>query len=172
MSTLPWLRLSVIGALHYETTVADVASRTVGLSGLVASEMTYRAFTTIALTMTVGIIWGPLLNVFFTRGYLNRLQNPKPKKDNAGKSILSGFADHAMTAMFIGLICAYIGSYMGKLVIEKNPLPMITLIAAAIGMAIFTYFAEKKQKQWVDNFSVAGSMIVGMAVACAAGAWM
>ena len=53
---LPWLRLSVVGALHYETSVADIAAKSVGLSGLNASEMTEKAFTTIALLMTVGII--------------------------------------------------------------------------------------------------------------------
>ena len=40
---LPWLRLSVIGALHYETSVADIAARSIGLSGLNASEMTLTA---------------------------------------------------------------------------------------------------------------------------------
>lgn len=37
---LPWLRLSVIGALHYETQVAVGAAEAIGLSGLNASEMT------------------------------------------------------------------------------------------------------------------------------------
>ena len=40
---LPWLRLSVVGALHYETSVADIAARAIGLSGLNAAEMTARA---------------------------------------------------------------------------------------------------------------------------------
>ena len=31
---LPWLRLSVVGALHYETSVADIAAKSIGLSGL------------------------------------------------------------------------------------------------------------------------------------------
>ena len=37
---LPWLRLSVIGALHYETQVAEAAAEAVGLPGLSASAMT------------------------------------------------------------------------------------------------------------------------------------
>ena len=50
---LPWLRLSVVGALHYETSVADIAARGIGLSGLNADEMTATAYTTIALLLAV-----------------------------------------------------------------------------------------------------------------------
>lgn len=51
---LPWLRLSVIGALHYETSVADIAARNTGLDSLNAEQMTPTAFTTIAFTMQQG----------------------------------------------------------------------------------------------------------------------
>ena len=169
---LPWLRLSVIGALHYETTVADVAARAVGMSGLVASEMTFKAFCTIALLMTVGIIWGPIINTCFTKTYLNRLSNPKPKKEKKGPSPLAGFADTAMTAMFIGLISAYIGSYMGSLVNYGQYTQMLTVLFSAAAMAIFLYLAEKKQMAWVENFAVAGSMLVGMTAAVLAKLWL
>ena len=36
----PWLRLSVIGALHYETQVAQAAAEAVGIGGLSAADMT------------------------------------------------------------------------------------------------------------------------------------
>ena len=52
----PWLRLSVIGALHYETQVAQAAAEQVGLTSLSISEMTPEAFATIALLMSV-CIW-------------------------------------------------------------------------------------------------------------------
>lgn len=42
---LPWMRLSIIGALHYETTVAEIAATSTGMSGLVASEMTAQSYT-------------------------------------------------------------------------------------------------------------------------------
>ena len=168
---LPWLRLSVIGALHYETTVADVAARAVGLSGLVASEMTFKAFCTIALLMTVGIIWGPIINTVFTKSYLTRLSNPKPKKDKKA-SPLTGFADIAMTAMFIGLISAYIGSYVGNLVNYGKYVQLLTAVFSAAAMAGFLYLAEKKKMQWVENFAVAGSMLVGMTAAVLAGIWL
>lgn len=162
---LPWLRLSVVGALHYETSVADIAARSIGLSGLSASEMTLTAFTTIALVMSVGIIWGMVCTVFFNKGYLKRLQSPSKPGKSAGKS----FGDAAMTAMFIGLVSAYVGSYVGTLTSTGNILPLVVLVVSGAVMAVFTWFVEKKSAEWLESFSIAGSMLVGMAAAVALG---
>ncbi len=169
---LPWLRLSVVGALHYETSVADIAAKSIGLSGLNVDEMTLQAFTTIALLMTVGIIWGVVCMAVFGKGYCNKLQRSS-KKQGGGRS----FGDDAMTAMFIGLITAYIGSYIGQLVqlqsgglvITGQYLQLVTLVFSALAMAVFVFFAEKKKMAWLDNFSIAGSMLVGMAAAVVCG---
>lgn len=167
---LPWLRLSVVGALHYETSVADIAAKSVGLSGLNPAEMTLEAFTTIALLMTFGIIWGCVCTILFGKRYSSKLQ----RSSSGGRS----FGDSAMTAMFIGLITAYIGSYIGQLVqlrggglvVTGQYLQLIALAFSALAMAFFTYFAEKKNMIWLDNFSIAGSMLVGMAAAVVCGA--
>ena len=66
---LPWLRLSVIGNLQYEVNVADIAARSVGLSGLSIAEMTPTAFTTMALVMTCGILGGALLCLIALKAY-------------------------------------------------------------------------------------------------------
>ena len=159
---LPWLRLSVIGALHYETSVADIAARAIGLSGLNISEMTPSAYTTIALVMSAGIIWGMVLTVFFNKRYLSYLQKPK---NTASSKDRKGFGDVAMTAMFIGLVAAYVGSYVGTFTSTGNYMPLIVLAVSAAAMAVFTYFSEKRGQLWLDNFSVAGSMLFGMAAA-------
>jgi len=163
---LPWLRLSVIGALHYEASVADIAARNIGMSGLNATEMTAQAYITISLLMTVGIIWGMVCMILFGKRYCNRLQKP-----SAGKSGGTGFGDLAMKAMFIGLISAYIGSYIGGFVSlpSHDYMPLIVMAVSASAMAIFLYFVEKKQLTWLDNFSMAGSMLVSMAAAVIAG---
>ncbi len=36
-------------------------------------------------------------------------------------------------------------------------------------MALFVYLAEKKHITWVENFSIAGSMLAGMAAAVLVG---
>ena len=158
----PWLRLSVIGALHYETQVAQAAAEAVGIGGLSAADMTAQAFSTIALLMSVCIMWGMVLSIFFNKRYLGKL----------GGTGGAGFGDIAMTAMFIGLVSAYIGSYIGTIVsgnglftFTGNVMPLIVAIVSGAVMALFVYLAEKKKQGWVDSFSVAGSMLIGMAAA-------
>lgn len=165
---LPWLRLSVIGALHYETQVAQGAAESIGLSGLNISEMTPEAFTTIALLMSFCIIWGMVFSVLFNKRYLKKLSQPKA----SGGVSAGGFGDSAMTAMFIGLVSAYLGSYIGGFVSGKglftfqgNWLPIVVAAASGAAMALFIWLAEKKNAAWVESFSIAGSMLFGMAVA-------
>lgn len=165
----PWLRLSVIGALHYETQVAQAAAEQVGMSKLSAAEMTPQAFTTIALLMSLCILWGMLLSLILNKGYLKKLTGNSPKE---GGSKGGGFGDLAMSAMFIGLVSAYIGSYIGGFV-SKNGLftctgdwvPLLVVVVSGGVMALFTWIGNKQRFAWVENFSIAASMIVGMAAA-------
>ena len=165
----PWLRLSVIGALHYETQVAQAAAEQVGMTKLSAAEMTAGSFATIALLMSVCIMWGMVLSVFFNKKYTQKLTVSREK---AG----GGFGDLAMTAMFIGLVSAYLGSYIGGFVsgngfftFTGDWTPLVVAAVSALVMAMFVYLAERKKKAWVESFSVAGSMIVGMAAAVVVG---
>lgn len=169
---LPWLRLSVVGALHYEASVADLAARGAGMNGLNASELTLEAFTSIAFVMTVGIIWGMALMLTLGKSYCNRITRSN-KKTTGGRS----FADVAMTAMFVGLISAYLGSYIaqmvqvkgGGLVFTGNVLPLVTAGFSALAMAGMNYLVVKKKQGWVENFSIAGSMLIGMTAAVLCG---
>jgi len=163
----PWLRLSVIGALHYETQVASAAAEQVGIH-LSAGEMTTQAFSTIALLMSVCIVGGIVLSALFNKKYLNRLQGGGPNASRQG----GGFGDRAMAAMFIGMVSAYIGSYVGGFVSGGGLLafrgswtPLAVVAVSAGAMAVFTYFSEKKGMAWLDNFSIAGSMLCGMLAA-------
>ena len=163
----PWLRLSVIGALHYETQVADAAAEQLGVS-LGSGQMTAQAFPTIALLMSICIMWGMILSTLFNKKYLHRLQQGgKTETKKTG-----GFGDRAMAAMFIGMVSDYIGSYVGGWIsgggmfsFSGSWTPLVVVLAAALAMAVFTYFSEKKGMAWLDNFSIAGSMLVGMLAA-------
>ena len=163
----PWLRLSVVGALHYETQVAQAAAEQVGMASLSAAEMTPRAFTTIALLMSVCIMWGMLLSTLFSKRYLKKLGGGGGR----GGAGAAGFGDRAMTAMFIGLICAYIGSYTGTFVsggqfpFNGDWAPLAVAGVSALTMAGCVYLSEKKGVAWLESFSIAGSMLVGMAAA-------
>ena len=173
----PWLRLSVIGALHYETQVAQGAAEQVGLTSLSAAQMTPVAFSTIALLMSICIMWGMVLSFFFNKLYLSKMGG-KPKEDAGNKASVrkQGFGDAAMIAMFIGLVSAYIGSYIGGFVSGKGLFtfrgsltPIIVAAVSAAVMAVFTYLAEKKHMVWLESFSIAGSMLIGMLAAVLAG---
>ena len=184
----PWLRLSVIGALHYETQVAEAAAEAVGLDGLSASQMTAEAFSTIALLMSVCIMWGMVFSIFTCKGYTARLTaGSKGKPAAAGnsstadaqspskkKGAFAGFGDKAMTAMFIGLVSAYIGSYLGGWISGGGKeifafggswLPLAVAACGAAAMALFTLIKEKAKAEWVDSFSIAGSMLIAMTCA-------
>ena len=176
----PWLRLSVIGALHYETQVAQAAAEQVGLKSLSASEMTPVAFSTIALLMSICIMWGMILSFFFNKAYINKLSGKGKKAEadreageKAGRETeKAGIGDSAMVAMFIGLVSAYIGSYIGGFVsgeglftFKGDLTPIIVAVVSALVMAVFVYFSEKKHLVWLESFSIAGSMLVGMLVA-------
>ena len=163
----PWLRLSVIGALHYETQVAQAAAEQAGIGTLSAAAMTPSGFATIALLMSVCIMWGMILSVFFNKKYTSRLQGGAGKERKAG-----GFGDLAMEAMFIGLVSAYIGSYIGGFVSENGRFtftgdwtPLLVAAVSAGAMALLTWLAEKKGQAWLESFSVAGSMLAGMIAA-------
>lgn len=170
----PWLRLSVIGALHYETQVAAAAAEAVGLPELSGSAMTTQAFGTIALLMSVCIIWGMILSTLFNRRYLKKLHGAGEKKTGEKKG--PGFGDLAMSAMFIGMVSAYLGSYLGDFVSGQGLFtfrgswtPLAVAAVSAAAMALFTWLSEKKGLQWLDNFSIAASMLIGMAAAALIG---
>lgn len=161
----PWLRLSVIGALHYETQVAQGAAEQLGMQTLSAAEMTPQRFVTIALLMSFCIIWGMLLSVFFNKKYSKKLGL------GSGGGAAS-FGDTAMTAMFIGLCSAYLGSYLGAFV-SKNGIftfsgsyvPIVVATVSGAVMALCLWLSKKPRMAWLDSFSVALSMLCGMASA-------
>ena len=161
---LPWIRLSVIGALHYEGNVADLAARAAGMSGGLGSEpLTAPVFLTIALVMTAGILAGCILCVFCLKAYMKKVRGAAQKQKSGKK----GFGDYMFTAMFVGLVSAYIGSYLGEWTSAGNYMPLFVAAVSAAAMGLFEYLARKKGMTWLDNFSMAGSMLVGMAAAVA-----
>ena len=149
--------------------MALAAAEQVGLSSLSAAAMTPRAFATIAFLMSVCIMWGMILSFFFNKAYLKKLGGQKETSSSSGKP---GFGDSAMVAMFIGLVSAYIGSYIGGFVSGEGVLtfrgdltPIIVAAVSALVMACFIYLSEKKHLVWLESFSIAGSMLVGMLAA-------
>ena len=162
-----WLRLSVIGSLQYELNVAEIAAQSIGLTGLKLAELDIQSFVTIALVMTVGILGGLFYTIFFLKPYLKKVQ-AKPKADGDSKP---GFGAHATTALFIGLCGAYIGAYIGKAIprVDSDLMPLLVSVAAGLAMGVFEYLIQKKNMKQLENFSLAISMLFGMAFAVCLG---
>ena len=126
------------------------------------------SFVTIALVMTFGILGGVFCCIFFLKKYLTKLQaKPKSEPAKGEEKKKPGFGAHATTAMFVGLCAAYIGSYIGKMTPAGGAdfMPMIVAVIAALCMAVFEFFIQKKKMLVLENFSLAASMLLAMTAA-------
>lgn len=150
-----WLRLSVVGNLQYEATVAEIAANSMGLS-LNSSSLDVSALSTILLVMTVGIIWGCLLSIFTMKKYSAKLSLGSREGNGSG----GGYASWAMVAMMIGLCSTFVGSYVADAVVTEDLVPLFTVLISALFMALFELLS--KRFKVFENFSLALSMLLGM----------
>ena len=159
---LSWLRLSVVGALQYELNVAEIAATGMGLSGLKVSEMSiWRLYHHSSGYDSRNFKRHHLLHLR-TEKISGQGAEKRKKKNDSGRP---GFGTYATIAMFIGLCSAYIGSYVGTWTAFKNSTPLLVAGISALAMAVFEYLIVKKKMEWLENFSIAVSMIIGMAAA-------
>ena len=194
---LPWIRLTVIGALHYEGTAVNVTYGSINLASLTSQQ-----FVTIALVMTLGIISGPIYCLFGFKTYdkkvLSKAQQigtdteVKQENDTNDKSKVEVKVSEANTRVkkktfgsilfdivFIGMICAFLGIEVAKyfrpkkdytgVMQEPSFYPMIAIIVAFLTMALCDLLEKKLKQKWLANFSLGFSMIMGMAAAVIAG---
>lgn len=161
---LPAIRLSIIGALQYETLVVDtVANQFTGTSNGIASiigNIDSSTFVTIAAVMTVAIIWGPLFCLFCYR----RLQ---PKMLSLA-SKTTGKDDSIFGAVFVGMVLAYIsvaiGQFTGAATNVASYYNLIAVLVSAGLMFVFDILITRCNQKWLENFSLALAMIAGMGV--------
>lgn len=168
---LPWIRLSVLGALHYELMAADFA-----LDGLTILNLTVENFVTIAFTMTIAIIWGSLFTLFLFKKYQAKVVDKATKKD--GRS----FGPLLFQSVFIGLIAAYFGdafsrlfgyeareivdgAYTDNIITKQTMVPLIVFVVSFVAMMGFDYLVKKKNMRWLENFQLSFSMLIGMTTA-------
>lgn len=174
---LPWIRLSIIGALHYELQAASTAASSAGLGGLIASSMTPQIYATIAWVMTLGIIWGPLFVLFLFKRYSKGVKKATAKKDNRFMNKI------LFNAVFIGLVTAYLGqaiSYLGhfsvssydevtgtmvKTTTKTTFVPLIVFVVSFLAHAFFDFLIKKYHVKWLENFALTFSMFIGMGTA-------
>ena len=162
---VPWIRLSVLGALHYESSTANNLAKGLGIGELPSSSLTPGDFASIVLGMTVTILSGLLFTLFFFKRYQKKILQ-KTKSDPKASDIL-------LSSMFIGMIAAYLGdavSYLRTVQVSgqtrtPNILPLIAFGTAMAAMALFQYLIQKKHVKWLENYALSFCMLAGMTCA-------
>lgn len=163
---LPSIRLSIIGALQYEAMAAGWAANAVtgvkeGGLGILMGNINGTQFVTICAAMTVGIIWGPLFMLFFYKKMQTKMNNVSKKNSSKWNDIMFGSVFVGMVITFLCVAIANIFYAPAKLSSYYN---LIAVIVSALAMWFFDWIIKKYNQTWLENFSLAFSMILGMAI--------
>lgn len=195
--TVPAIRLSVIGALQYETQMADGAAMAIleqsnpniessqALRILVSQGVTAQDYATIVTLMTIAIIAGPILVVLFYKKLQPKIAKLGAMKvggtvdpDAATKNLESdakkanpngiNLGDLAFQISFIGMIIGYIAMSIGAIAAMPGRITsyynFIAVIVAALFMVLSDFLVKKLHWKWLDDFSVAFSMLFAMLI--------
>ena len=193
---LPWLRLSVVGSMSYETVAANNA-----LSSMLQSlgspvPLTAQQYVNVLLVMTISIMLGiwlvPVIGKKLQSG-LSNLSNRDAK-----------WADIFQSSLFIGMISAFLGfvfSNVSRLwtadesgmvtVIEKEVnevgekvdkvvqysatsglIPVCVMLVSAVVMIVCGLLMRKPKLKWLSEYALPISLILGMAAAIPFTAWL
>lgn len=151
---LPWIRMSVIGAITYELPAATSTANALGvsLSTTIAEAKTY---TAIAWVMTLGILPSIILPPIL----MKKIQGGMVKM----KSKDSKWGDIFMSAMFLGMISAFLGMVFADV---RSGLPgfvpiFVLLVSAAI-MGICGLLIKKCNMKWLETYALSISMVGAM----------
>ena len=165
---LPWLRLSVIGSITYETVAAGNALEAAGMNaGTTITDPS--VFIAVAWVMTIGIAAGLVLVPFVTK----KLQSGLSKvgmKDKKWGEIFNN-------AMFLGMISAFLGYVFCDvgLIFKGNPsglIPVLVMMVSAVVMMICGIVATKAKIRWLTDYALPMSLVVGMISAIPFTMWL
>ncbi len=155
---LPWIRMSVIGAITYELPAATSTATALGIS-LSETITDPKVYTAIAWVMTLGIlpsiVFTPILLKPLQKGMLNI-----KKRDAKWSDIL-------MTAMFLGMISAFLGMVFADIHSGlAGFIPLFVLLFSALLMAVCGLLIKKCGMKWLETYALSVSMVGAMIFAC------
>ncbi len=161
---LPWLRLSVLGALTYELPAAASVAKILGLS-MEQQVGDATVYISIAWVMTLGILSGILIILFFQKRMEQRLHRVK-EKDAKWSAIL-------MDALFMGMIAAFLGMVFADIRMGlPGWIPVFVMLFSALIMAICGLLVKKLKLTWLENYAMPISMLGAMAFAIPLTRWI
>lgn len=166
---LPWLRLSVVGSLSYETIAATNAESAMGLTFGQVSALTATQYVTIASIMTLSIMVGIWLVPLIGK----KLQNGMISLENRDKKWGNIFS----ASMFIGMISAFVGYVFCDFgtVLSGNTaglVPPLVMAVSALVMCLAGLAVKKLRWRWISDYALPISLIAGMAGAIPITAWL
>ena len=183
---LPWLRLSVVGSMSYETIAANNALSAMGQSLGSDVPLNAQQYVNILLVMTLSIMVG----IWLVPAIGKKLQN--------GMSALSNrdakWAEIFQNSLFIGMISAFVGFVFCDVarlwtadenglvtVMQTNPetnlkepvsytaapglVPVCVMVVSTLVMAACFPLMRKPKLKWLSEYALPISLIVGMASA-------
>ena len=181
---LPWLRLSVVGSMSYETVAATNALNAMGQT-LGSSDLTAQQFVNVLIVMTISIMLGiwlvPLIGKKLQSG-MKSLSNRDAK-----------WADIFQNSLFIGMIAAFLGfvfcdvarlwdpasRFVTEKVLENGVevkqqvavsatsglVPVCVMAVSALVMVVCGLLMRLPKMKWLSEYALPISLIVGMAAA-------
>ncbi|MBQ2774623.1 MAG: DUF5058 family protein [Clostridia bacterium] len=184
---LPWIRLTVIGNLAYETTAAQTALDFWG--GSLKNAVTDpQQFSTIAWAMTVGSIAPLILLPFLCKKLQNKIGDVVNKSEKSKK-----LGDAISAAAFIGIISAFLAreingntvtsvektDALGNVVLNADgavekvkmitgsagAISILTLISAMVFMVILTFICKRFKLDKLEPFTMPLAMFGAMGMA-------
>ena len=166
---LPWLRLSVVGSMSYETIAATNALSGMGLEFGKVANLTATQFVTIVFVMTISIMVGIWLVPVLCKKMKTGLVNMKNKD--------AKWLDIFQSAMFIGMISAFVGFvfcdfsgvFEGK---TAGLIPVFVMLVSAVTMLLCGALMKITKARWISDYALPASLIIGMASAIPITSWL
>ena len=163
---LPWLRLSVVGSMSYETVAANNALQAMGQS-VGSTNLTAQQYVNVLLVMTISIMLGiwlvPVLGKKLLKG-MSSLSSRDAK-----------WADIFQNALFLGMIAAFLGFVFCDISRLWSPvegysatsglIPVCVMATSALTMVVCGLLMRKPKLKWLSEYALPISLILGMASA-------
>ena len=161
---LPWLRLSIIGSLSYETIAAETTQKS-----LDAGAMTASGFVTVLFVMTFGIILGLILTPILARRIGEGLKGME-KRDKKWGEIFNNAMFLGMISAFLGYVfCDFSNVFRGD---TSALIPVLVMGASALIMVACGLLARSPRMKWMLDYALPFSLIGGMAMAIPITSWL
>ena len=166
---LPSMRLSVVGAITYETPAAANALSAMGLEWAEITSLTATQYVTVAAVMTMGIMVGIWLVPVVGKRLIGGMINLE-KRDKKWGEIFSA-------ALFLGMISAFLGYVFDDFTSvfhgdTSGLIPPLVMLCSALTMGICALAMKKLHWRWMNDYALPISLLVGMLSAIPITAWI